>query len=111
MVQSYNIEKGILEDKKVLKTYTFPSKEYYLINGSIKPTKAHPFLMTGQGEVWKKASELEIGDSIKAPDGWITVRSIKKVKEVNTTYNFKVADNRAYIIGEGNERYVVHNGL
>ncbi|MFC1579899.1 Hint domain-containing protein [Thermodesulfobacteriota bacterium] len=111
MVQSYNIEKGVLEKKRVLKTYTFPSKGYYLINGSVKATGAHPFLMAGPGEIWKKASELGIGDNVKAADGRITIKSIEKVKDVNTAHNFLVADNRAYIVGKGDERYVVHNGL
>lgn len=111
MVVSYNVKKGVRENKRVLKTYTFPSEGYYLINGRVKATAAHPFLMAGPGVVWKKASELKVGDSVKSAEGSIIIRSIERVKDVKTTHNFRVADNKAYIVSGGDELYVVHNGL
>jgi len=111
LVRSYNTERGVVEDKRVLKTYTFPSEVYYVINGSIKATAKHPFLMAGPGEVWKKASELKLGDRIKSPEGQITVESIEKVAEEGKSYNFRVADNKAFIVSGLDKLYVVHNGL
>ncbi|MFC1579901.1 Hint domain-containing protein [Thermodesulfobacteriota bacterium] len=111
IVKSYNTEKGVVENKKVMKTYTFPSEGYYLINGSIKATAKHPFLMAGPGEVWKKATELRLGDRVRAPEGQITVDSIEKVVEKGKSYNFRVADNKAYVVSGLDKLYVVHNGL
>ena len=110
IVKTFNLQKGIVENKKVLKTYAFPAKGYYLINDSLKATAKHKFLMNGPEVVWKEAAELKKGDKIKAADGFINVESIEWVAGIDTSYNFRVAENQAYIVSEGGHRYVVHNG-
>lgn len=111
MVKSYNVEKNVIEDKEVEELYTFATEGYYVINGSLKATAKHPFLIAGEGETWKKASELEIGDQIQSTDSIVTVRSIEFVKEDDVAYNFLLKDNKAYIVSSGDKYYIVHNGL
>ncbi|MFC1883298.1 polymorphic toxin-type HINT domain-containing protein [Thermodesulfobacteriota bacterium] len=111
MVRSYNIEKGLVEDKKVTKTYIFPTKGYYLINGELKATAKHKFLMAGGGNTWKKASELQPGDKVQSINGQITITSVEELEEKETAHNFQVADTKAYIVTGGENFYVVHNGL
>ena len=111
MVKSYNIERGVVEDRKVTKTYLFKTKGYYLINGELKATSKHRFLMAGPGSQWKEASELQIGDRVQSMDGQILIRSIELLKEEGTAHNFQVADTKAYIVKGGENFYVVHNGL
>jgi hypothetical protein len=110
LVKTFNLQKGVVENKKVLKTYAFPAKGYYLINDSLKATAKHKFLMAGPEVVWKEAAELKKGDKIKAADGFINVESIEWVAGIDTSYNFRVAENQAYIVSEGGHQYVVHNG-
>ncbi|GAG41331.1 unnamed protein product [marine sediment metagenome] len=88
--------------------------EYYLINNFLKVTALHPFLIVGPEELWKKASELRVGDRVKSVSGGIAIRSIKKVKmdEKINVHSFRVADSKNYLVGDENDGlYVVHNGL
>jgi hypothetical protein len=110
-VKSYNIERGLAEDKRVTKTYLFHTKAYYLINGELKATARHKFLMAGTEKAWKKASELRPGDRVQSIDGQITINTIEKINEKGTAYNFEVAETKAYIVKGGENFYVVHNGL
>jgi hypothetical protein len=111
MVKSYNIERGMVEDRKVTKTYLFKTKGYYLINGELKATSKHRFLMAGPGSQWKEASELRTGDRVQSVDGQILIRNIELLKEEGTAHNFQVAGTKAYIVKGGENFYVVHNGL
>lgn len=112
-VRSYNVSKGVVEEKKVLETYVLKSDEYYLINGSLKATAQHPFLMAGESEVWKKASRLTVGDRVRSAGGEMVIESIKKVELADkiNVYNFKVAQSKNYLVVDENGPYVVHNGL
>ncbi|MFC1884427.1 Hint domain-containing protein [Thermodesulfobacteriota bacterium] len=111
MVRSYNIEKDEVEEKTVTKTYIFPTKGYYLINGELKATAKHKFLMAGPENTWKKASELRPGDKVQSVNGQITINTIGKINEKDTAHNFEVAGTKAYIVKGGENFYVVHNGL
>jgi hypothetical protein len=111
LVKSYNIEKGTVDDRSVTKTYMFRTEGYYLINGELKATAKHKFLMAGDENIWKKAYELKPGDMVKSLEGKIIIRSVQNLIEKDTSHNFLVADTKAYIVKGGNNYYVVHNGL
>ena len=111
MVKSYDIERNVIEDRKVLKTYLFKTPGYYLINGELKATARHKFLMASSHNTWKKASELRPGDKVQSVNGEITINTIEELKEKGIAHNFEVADTKAYIVKGGEHYYVVHNGL
>jgi hypothetical protein len=111
LVKSYNIEKGTVDDRRVTKTYMLQTEGYYLINGELKATAKHKFLMAGDENIWKKAYELEPWDMVKSLDGKIIIRSAQNLIEKDNYHNFLIADKKAYIVKGGNNYYVVHNGL
>jgi hypothetical protein len=111
LVKSYDIERDIAENRRVTKTYTFRTNGYYLINGELKATARHEFLMAESGNLWKKASDLQPGDKVRSLEGQILIKSVEKLQEKSDSYNFQVADTKAYIVTGGENLYVVHNGL
>jgi hypothetical protein len=82
-----------------------------LINGELKATARHEFLMAESGNLWKKASDLQPGDKVRSLEGQILIKSVEKLQEKSDSYNFQVADTKAYIVTGGENLYVVHNGL
>ena len=65
----------------------------------IKTTPEHPFYVKDQG--WTAAGELEIGDllSTEAAGGWVAVEDVLDTGQVETVYNFRVADYHTYFVG------------
>jgi len=113
MVQTLNRDTGIIEKKPIVKLYEFEVDEYVLINGSLKPTPGHPFLMASSKEVWKKAADLKPGDRVVSNGKEILIESVESVKPKKKvkTYNFQVSDSKNYIVSDDKNNYVVHNGL
>jgi len=110
MVRSYNIKEGRIAIKRITEKSTNKSVQHYVINGSLRVTAGHPFLIPGPVEVWKKTSELCVGDKVKSSGGDVTIRSIEKVAEKSTVYNFRVADSHNYFVSDGVTNYLVRNG-
>lgn len=98
-----------LVSKRISKYEKGSSDHYYLVNGVLRMTAAHPVL-TGGG-VWVEAGDLKVGMSIQGKAGTIPVRSIIRVStEAMEVYNFDVEDGDNYLVAGGERFYVVHNG-
>ncbi|UCG95301.1 MAG: hypothetical protein JSV92_04645 [archaeon] len=107
VVLSYNLEKDVIENSEVLKTFKHSEDEsmdyFIIINDKIKVTPNHPIFLKGE---WKEAGTLEEGDKIFRRDGrLVAVNNIKRVKRKVKTYNLEVAKNHNYFA----ERFLVHN--
>ena len=65
----------------------------------IRTTPEHPYYVQDQG--WTAAGELEIGDLIatQAAGGWVAVEDVLDTGQVETVYNFRVADYHTYFVG------------
>ena len=76
---------------------------YYVVNGTIRATGNHPMLSRGQ---WIEVGQLRVGDPLTAADGSsLPIRSIMRVDEPVTAYNFEVGELSSYIA----HGVVVHN--
>ena len=112
MVKSFNVKEGRVEAKRVLGAFTYKdySKSHYLINGALRVTARHRFLMAGPGETWKRTYKLEVGDRVRSMGDDVVIRSIEKVIQENTVHNFIVSDSENYFVSDGKGHYLVHNG-
>jgi putative component of toxin-antitoxin plasmid stabilization module len=90
----------------VVETYVNLNRDVYEMvfvdaNGATQTvviTLEHP-LHTREG-VWKPAGELEVGEQVQARDGWLTLASVRDLPNDVSTYNFKVANNHNYFVGD-----------
>jgi hypothetical protein len=67
----------------------------------IRTTPEHPFYVKEKG--WTAAGELEIGDllSTEAAGGWVAVEDVLDSGQVETVYNFRVADYHTFLERRG----------
>lgn len=85
------------------------SDHYYILNGVLKMTAAHPVL-TGDGQ-WVEVAELKVGMTIQGKEGTIPVQSIIRIATKNMqVFNFDVEGGDNYLVAGGERYYVVHNG-
>lgn len=62
-------------------------------------TLGHPFYVLGKD--WVSASELQVGDKLTSVHrGWIEVTAVAPVEETKTVYNFEIAVDHTYFVGE-----------
>lgn len=118
-VVSYNINTGENYLTKVKKAITNIRSEYMAIvilsNGtSLTMTDVHP-LYTKEGFKSPRAftyPELKIGDMVKAQEGWTTVESIEKYRNIApvTTYTLNVIDLDELIDDSTNDNFYA-NGI
>ena len=122
-VLSFNEQTGQVEYKAVVQTFERHEKEILRISvdgegESLGVTPDHPFYVRvhrardglssdDEGE-WRVAGLLEVGDEIRLASGsWAKVVKVGKQKKGAKTYNFEVADNHNYFVG--NTNLLVHN--
>ena len=64
----------------------------------IRTTDEHPFYVVGKG--WVATNELESGDALIGRDGTLTpIEEVYETGEVETVYNFRVAEHHTYYVG------------
>ncbi len=107
-VQSRDVDTGQLKAAAVEKIYQANQPEYFLINGVLKVTAGHPFLMQDGSEV--KASELRPGIMVQGKDGPLVIQSVEKIGSESEVYNLTVTDTHTfYVSGDGKDMFWVHN--
>jgi len=100
LVNSYDIYNNKMVFSEVVNIFQKESKQYLNINDSLKVTAQHPFWVDNQ---WKKASDIEINDSLFLNDkSFEKVKSIETVREKVKVYNLQV---------EGYNNYFANNVL
>ena len=95
---------GPIEFKPVLQTFVRQAAVLHLHLAAaggplvIGTTAEHPFFAHGRG--WVDAGELEVGDWLLTATGrWLMVEEVHDTGEVQTVYNFEVADHHTYFVG------------
>ena len=85
------------------KTYKSLQIGYYLINGNLRVTGSHPFLVKGE---WVEASKIKVGDRLHGHgQEMILVETIEIVNKGVRVYNIEVADAHTFFV----EGVLVHN--
>jgi hypothetical protein len=106
-VWSRNEETGERRLREVVDLFVTPDQETLELDlissdGSTETlgvTTEHPFWVVGHG--WTEAGELNPGDEIfTAKDGWLKVRQVRGSPDRHTVYNFEVAEDHSYFVGE-----------
>jgi hypothetical protein len=100
LVLSRNVTSGELCWKPVLRATTRPAEATLAIvvgEDRLKCTTGHLFWVSGSG--WKKASQLQPGDTLHAAEQPMVVCSVSKQAE-QPTFNLEVADNANYFAGQ-----------
>jgi intein/homing endonuclease len=75
----------------------------------IRTTAEHPFSRNGE---WVNANELRIGDRVLCESGMtVTVEGARETNDLETVYNFRIADHHTYFVGESDDGTAVwaHN--
>jgi RHS repeat-associated protein len=124
-VLSFNEKTQQLEYKAVVQTFERYEKDILRISVEgeaerLGVTPEHPFYvrvhrargdLSGEADEegeWKVAGQLQIGDEIRLTSGdWAKVVNVGKQKKGAKTYNFEVADNHNYFVGDTG--LLVHN--
>jgi len=114
-VESRNVETGTVEIERV--TELIPPHKGILLEmriegerAPLRPSLAHPFwVKRGDSEPdWIPADHMRIGDLVQSLQGaWRRVVSITPVEGQETVYNFTVAKDHDYFVGETG--FLVHN--
>jgi len=114
-VESRNVETGTVEIERV--TELIPPHKGILLEmriegerAPLRPSLAHPFwVKRGDSEPdWIPADHMRIGDLVQSLQGaWRRVVSITPVEGQETVYNFTVANDHDYFVGETG--FLVHN--
>ena len=114
-VESRNVETGTVEIERV--TELIPPHKGILLEmriegerAPLRPSLAHPFwVKRGDSEPdWIPADHMRIGDLVQSLQGaWRRVVSITPVEGQETVYNFTVANDHDYFVGETG--LLVHN--
>ncbi|MGC3967438.1 MAG: polymorphic toxin-type HINT domain-containing protein [Pirellulales bacterium] len=66
---------------------------------AIGTTAEHPFYVHDRG--WTPAGELQVGDLLATADGrWLPVEKFYNTGNLETVYNFRVADHHTYFVGD-----------
>jgi RHS repeat-associated protein len=131
-VLSYNEQTAKVEYKPVVQTFTHQADEVLNVKiegerEALGVTPQHPFYVrrardctangddeppsranqTSRGE-WVAAGQLQTGDLVRRPNGsWARVEKVEQRVEGERVYNFEVADNHTYFVGE--HGVLVHN--
>ena len=102
-VLGYDVSARSMKPALVTAVYPpFAADHYFVINGRIRTTEAHPVLSNG---TWMAVGELHVGDALTSASGaQIAIFSIERVDESVATYNFQVSTG-TYVAGG----IVVHN--
>lgn len=101
---------GAIQPKRVEETFQNESEILLLrvAGQTIRTTKEHPFFVKEQG--WTPAANLRSRDLLASDDGqWIEVQETLESTEVETVYNFRVADFRTYFVGHKHAAIWAHN--
>lgn len=87
----------------VSRTYISESWQQVVINGSLRVTSTHPFLI---GEQWVEAGDLRVGDIMQTADrGMVPIYDIATEDCGIRVYNIEVADSHTFYAGG----FLVHN--
>jgi hypothetical protein len=87
-VRSFDEQRGVFFNARVVKTFRHMADRYLLINGGLKVTSNHPLYVNG---AWVPAGEVSVGDMLSGEDlANVTVRSISKVFGQVPVYNLEV---------------------
>jgi len=78
---------------------------------TLRPSVGHPFWARrgdDQNGQWMEAEKLRIGDLLETPEGnWRRITSITPIEQEETVYNFTVAKDHDYFVGQTG--FLVHN--
>jgi len=92
-----------LRYNRVLFTYQAQESGYYVINGTIKVTGSHPFLVNGK---WTRVEDITPGDKLLGKDlKPVVVQSIVRVDKPVRVYNFEVENAHNFFVHD----ILVHN--
>lgn len=101
-VLSYSVQNGQLQTSKVKKLYKGYCRNYYEINERLAVTGTHLLYSDG---IWKRTSELRIGDFLETTNGKILVEKIKINNKSVEVFNLEIEDNKTFFA----EGILVHN--
>jgi len=102
-VASLDMLTGVSIPGRVTRVMTGRSAMHLLINGELRATDRHPFLVSGR---WVDAGQLAPGDALLRSDGsFETVRSIEIVEKEETVYDLTVEPTSTFFAGG----VLVHN--
>ena len=94
---------GVVTEQPVTRTYRTLARSFLEINGSIRVTDDHPFLMAG---TWTDAGKLGVGDRLKSSRGGsVDVVSVRTVNRGARVYNIEVANDHTFFA----DGILVHN--
>lgn len=108
-VLSYNHQAGKTELKRIFNIKRHVVKGLLLLGLStgqtVEATPNHPFYVGGS---YREAATLHVGDTLKAANGSaVILQSVARKDSLAAVYNFTVADNLNYFVGEPG--VLVHN--
>ncbi|TWT59739.1 polymorphic toxin-type HINT domain-containing protein [Rubinisphaera italica] len=92
---------GDLLPRKVEKTFVLTAPVMLVCAGgqTIKTTPEHPFYVDEKG--WVPVKDLIEGDLLVSHDGSVTpISAVINSGELNTVYNFRVAEDHTYFVGD-----------
>ncbi|WP_394841149.1 hypothetical protein LZC95_29275 [Pendulispora brunnea] len=113
-VLSWNEVTGTPQCQVVVRTTVRPSEELVDValttaagyGDLVHTTSEHPFWVEGKG--WTGAGALTVGDEVRDVDGArLLVKDSERKSGIATVYNFEVAGNHSYFVGE--LQALVHN--
>ena len=110
-VVSFNQNTFLNEDKEVLNVFQNDCVKYLKLYTSptdfIEVTGQHKFYLP-LTKIWIAASELKVDDILLNASGQqVTISKLEIIESDNKTYNFEVADNHNYFVG--NKSILAHN--
>jgi hypothetical protein len=113
-VLAQDVESGELAYKPVLATTIRKPRPRIRVSfggESITATPGHPFWVDGQG--WRLAKELAVGDRLHTTSGAVTIDRLEKVPPAalaaGLSYNLVVADFNSYFVGD--RGILVHDNM
>lgn len=104
---------GELEEKRVEEVFVNETNEIVHVrygDTEIDATPTHPFYTPDRG--WVSAVNLRAGDRLQLVNGeYVTVEQIQHeiLESPVKVYNFRVADNHTYYVGNDDDAVLVHN--
>ncbi len=92
----------------VEKIYHTGQPEHYLINGTLRVTGTHPFMLE-QGAT-RSAAELRPGDVVQGSEGTVTIQSVERIAAQSEVFNLTVSDTHTFFVsGDDKNLFWVHN--
>ena len=99
---------GDFRPVSVEKVYQADQPEHYLINGALRVTGTHPFMLE-QGAT-RSAAELRPDDVVQGKDATVTIQSIERIEANQEVFNLTVSDTHTFFVSGGDtDIYWVHN--